>query len=148
MDQKDIIEFCECNVLHPEKIEIAHKNLLDNESISLLTLFFKTFSDPTRMKIILALKETELCVCDLSAVISVSQSAVSHQLKTLRENRLVKYRVLSSMCQVYNKCYFNESNVIDSTCVECTILLENSAIILTSLTTIKKARKCFFIRSM
>ena len=41
MDQKDIIEFCECNVLHPEKIEIAHKNLLDNESISLLTLFFK-----------------------------------------------------------------------------------------------------------
>ena len=73
MDQKDIIEFCECNVLHPEKIEIAHKNLLDNESIALLTLFFKTFSDPTRMKIILALKETELCVCDLSAVINVSQ---------------------------------------------------------------------------
>ena len=92
MDQKDIIEFCECNVLHPDKIEIAHRNLLDNESISLLTLFFKTFSDPTRMKIILALKETELCVCDLSAVINVSQSAVSHQLKTLRENRLVKYR--------------------------------------------------------
>ncbi len=92
MEQKKPLEFCECNVLHPEQINQAKKNMIDRESLSRLTLFFKTFSDATRLKILLALKDSELCVCDLSAVIHMSQSAVSHQLKILRENHLVKYR--------------------------------------------------------
>ena len=63
-----------------------------DELIYDLAEFFKVFGDSTRIKIICALFESEMCVCDLAALLNVSQSAISHQLKTLKSARLVKYR--------------------------------------------------------
>ncbi|MDY0209782.1 MAG: metalloregulator ArsR/SmtB family transcription factor [Acholeplasma sp.] len=90
--KKNNIEICGCNVVHPQKITQAKKIMPSDKTVFNMADFFKAFSDPTRMKIILALKSGELCVCDLSTVVGLSQSAVSHQLKVLRNHRLVKYR--------------------------------------------------------
>lgn len=57
-----------------------------------LSLFFKTFGDSTRLKIIITLLDNELCVNDISKELGMSQSSISHQLKTLREKKIVKYR--------------------------------------------------------
>jgi ArsR family transcriptional regulator len=57
-----------------------------------LAEFFKVFGDSTRLKILYALSMSEMCVCDLAALLSMSQSAISHQLKVLRQTRLIKYR--------------------------------------------------------
>ena len=65
---------------------------LDDEGLYELAEFFRVFGDSTRIRILYSLLETELCVQDLAQVLGISQSAVSHQLQTLRTNRLVKYR--------------------------------------------------------
>lgn len=57
-----------------------------------LSEFFRVFGDSTRIRILYALSKSEMCVCDLSKVLGVSQSAISHQLQVLRSSRLVKYR--------------------------------------------------------
>ncbi|MEJ6949951.1 metalloregulator ArsR/SmtB family transcription factor [Halanaerobiaceae bacterium ANBcell28] len=68
------------------------KNTLEEEIVLDLAEIFKTIGDPTRIKILYALKEQELCVCDLSELLEMSSSAISHQLRVLRTNKLVKYR--------------------------------------------------------
>ena len=65
---------------------------LEEESCRSIARIFKVLSDPTRVKILSALSGKELCVHDLSSLLEISQSAVSHQLKTLRDVRIVKYR--------------------------------------------------------
>lgn len=65
---------------------------INDEIINRLAELFKTMSDPTRVKIIYALRERELCVCDISELLNMSPSAVSHQLRVLRNMNLVKYR--------------------------------------------------------
>ena len=62
------------------------------EEILGLSEIFKTLGDPTRLRILQALSQEELCVCDLVEVLEMTQSAVSHQLRVLRDQRLVKYR--------------------------------------------------------
>lgn len=64
----------------------------DERTISALSETFKAMSDPTRVRIITALLENELCVCDLALLLNLTSSAVSHQLRLLRSQRLVKYR--------------------------------------------------------
>ena len=92
MSKININDECTCNIVHPEKVSLARKNIPEDHIIFDLADFFKSFSDSTRMKIILALEKTELCVCDISQVIHISRSAVSHQLRILRQARLVKFR--------------------------------------------------------
>ena len=65
---------------------------MDELTAARLAETFQALADPTRIRLISALMETELCVCDLSAVLGMSQSAVSHQLRSLRDLRLVKHR--------------------------------------------------------
>jgi len=65
---------------------------LDDDGLYELAEFFRVFGDSTRIRILYSLLEGEMCVQDLAQVLSISQSAVSHQLQTLRANRLVKYR--------------------------------------------------------
>ena len=86
------MDVCASNIIHPEALNKAKVSLPSDDLIFNLADFFKTFGDSTRIKIICALMETELCVCDLANVINTSQSAVSHQLRVLRQARLVKYR--------------------------------------------------------
>ncbi|MFW6264993.1 MAG: ArsR/SmtB family transcription factor [Bacillota bacterium] len=83
-----------CQVFKPNKelVEILKENVLEEEIVMDLSEFFKAMGDPTRIKILYALKEQELCVCDLSELLGMSSSAISHQLRVLRNNKLVKFR--------------------------------------------------------
>lgn len=83
---------CEENCLHAAKMKKARQSMLSWDMVLRLSETFKALGDPTRIKIINALKTTELCVCDLAAVLGMGQSAVSHQLRVLRNLHLVKYR--------------------------------------------------------
>ena len=83
---------CDCNVIHTDAVENVSKKMPMNEDFQQVSEFFKVFSDPTRAKIIWALDQEELCVCDLSNVLNMTKSAVSHQLGILRAANLVKYR--------------------------------------------------------
>ena len=84
-------EPCKTIEIHPELIEGARKKIDESNPIQ-LTKFFRIISGETRIRILLALFETELCVCDLSEILSLSPSAISHQLKELREANFVKFR--------------------------------------------------------
>lgn len=86
------IEKCNCNIIHGDIISNVKKVLPKSETLYDLAEFFKVFADNTRIKIICALFESEMCVCDLSVLLGVSQSAISHQLRTLKGARLVRTR--------------------------------------------------------
>ena len=86
------MEKCNCNIIHKDVIEKVNKGLPADETLYDLAEFFKVFGDSTRIKIICALFESEMCVCDLAALLGVTQSAISHQLRTLKAARLVRYR--------------------------------------------------------
>jgi len=85
-------DLCEDRFIDEEKVRQAQAHLVDGLSATRLAEVFKTLSDPSRVRIISALAHAELCVYDLSAALGMSQSAVSHQLRSLREMRLVRYR--------------------------------------------------------
>jgi DNA-binding transcriptional ArsR family regulator len=70
----------------------AAANMPDDELLYDLADLFKAFSDTTRIKVLYALMNSEMCVCDIAALIGTSQSAVSHQLRTLKQSHLVKFR--------------------------------------------------------
>ncbi len=83
---------CDCCVVHQEAVDEANKNMLSQETFDNLSAFFKAISDSTRTRILWALDKNELCVCDLANILSMTKSAVSHQLSTLRKANLVKCR--------------------------------------------------------
>ncbi|WMJ22437.1 metalloregulator ArsR/SmtB family transcription factor [Paludicola sp. MB14-C6] len=85
-------DLCEVRHVHKETIDHTLANMPSEEEMLTLADCFKILSDTTRLKIVLALLENELCVCDICHVVSLSQSAVSHQLRVLRAARLAKYR--------------------------------------------------------
>lgn len=84
--------FCEYTVIHEETVKEVRDKMPVDEIIYDLAEFFKVFADSTRMKIIYALLEKELCVCDLTCIVQTTQSAISHQLRILKQAKLVKYR--------------------------------------------------------
>lgn len=86
------LEVCDCSVIHLDVVEQVKKQMPDEEPIYEVADLFKVFGDSTRARIICALSISELCVCDLSALLDMSQSAVSHQLRTLKQARIVKNR--------------------------------------------------------
>ncbi len=83
---------CKVEIVDKAKVKKGRKAINEFKNLMDMTDLFKILGDPTRMKIILALSKNELCVCDLAAVIDSTISAVSHQLRLLRNARLVKYR--------------------------------------------------------
>lgn len=85
-------EYCSCNVIHKELVENVKNKLPKEETLYDLAELFKVFGDSTRIKIICSLFESEMCVCDLSVLLNISQSAISHQLRVLKSARLVKFR--------------------------------------------------------
>ena len=86
------VETCEEKSIHPEQIYTVVKDLPPEETLFDLAELFKIFGDSTRIKILYVLFEAELCVCDIAAVLNMSQSAISHQLRTIKQARLVKNR--------------------------------------------------------
>ncbi|UBV44168.1 metalloregulator ArsR/SmtB family transcription factor (plasmid) [Deinococcus taeanensis] len=85
-------DVCDVNCLHPEAVDLARTHQPDHACIEQAAAFLKLMADPTRIRILSALQATELCVCDLAAVVGISESAVSHQLRLLRTGRIVTYR--------------------------------------------------------
>ena len=77
---------------HRKIVESIKKENLSGERIVELSKIFKALGDPTRLKIIHSLSKEELCVCDIADLLEMNQSAISHQLRVLRNLRLVKYR--------------------------------------------------------
>jgi DNA-binding transcriptional ArsR family regulator len=82
---------------HQEKIRSARKAFGSDEQVVSLSETFKVLSDPTRLKIVIALAKEELCVYDIAELLGVSESAVSHQLRLLKTLRLVKFRKSGKM---------------------------------------------------
>ena len=83
---------CEVNLVDKKKVEKVKETLPNDEIIFDVAEFFKVFGDSTRMKIICALLEEELCVCDIACITNSTPSAISHQLRVLKQAKLVKYR--------------------------------------------------------
>ena len=85
-------ETCDVRVVHLERVVRAQAEIIAEKLVDRLALTFKIMGDPTRLKIILALRGGEMCVCDIAAFVGLSESAVSHQLRRLRELSLVRSR--------------------------------------------------------
>ncbi|MBQ9227428.1 MAG: winged helix-turn-helix transcriptional regulator [Eubacterium sp.] len=88
--EKDVIEFCETKHIHHERLQTVYEKLPDETTLYDLSELFKVFGDSTRIRILFVLFECEVCVCDLAEALNMTQPAVSHQLKILKQNRLVK----------------------------------------------------------
>lgn len=83
---------CEEQCIHPEVVESVRTQMLGNVPADELAQLFKVLGDNTRIRILDALYRSELCVCDITALLGMNQSAVSHQLRVLRDARIVKSR--------------------------------------------------------
>ncbi|MFN8459805.1 MAG: metalloregulator ArsR/SmtB family transcription factor [Anaerolineae bacterium] len=83
---------CAETIIDREKVKQAEQTLLDGLTATFLADTFKALADPTRLRLISTLLHTELCVCDLAATLGMTQSAISHQLRLMRDMRLVKSR--------------------------------------------------------
>jgi DNA-binding transcriptional ArsR family regulator len=85
-------DHCAETFLHEDEVEAVMDRLVDDATALRLAETFRALSDPTRVRIVSLLTEAELCVYDLAAALGMSQSAVSHQLRSLRDLRLVRWR--------------------------------------------------------
>ena len=86
------VEQCEYIHLHQDIIDKVNTNMPDEELLYDLADFFKVFADSTRIKILYVLMQSEMCVCDITQLLNATQSAISHQLRTLKQMKLVKFR--------------------------------------------------------
>lgn len=92
MRDNNEIERCGCIQVHEDAVNEVLGGMPDDETLYDLAELFKVFGDSTRIKILYALFEAELCVCDIAQLLGLTQSAVSHQLRVLKGSRLVKFR--------------------------------------------------------
>ena len=90
--QEQELDCCETTEIHEDLLKIVQEKLLDEEELYDLAELFKVFGDSTRIRILFVLFEAEVCVCDLAEALHMTQSAVSHQLRILKQNKLVKSR--------------------------------------------------------
>ena len=89
---REIAPSCKGTELHPEKMAMAKEKMPKEDDLFALADLYKIFGDSTRIKILYVLYETELCVCDIAQLLGMQISAISHQLRILKQARLVKYR--------------------------------------------------------
>lgn len=113
MEEKKVIENCSSNIIHDDILTKVKDRLPADEVLYDLAEVFKVFGDSTRIKILCSLFENEMCVCDMAALLNITQSAVSHQLRVLKQARLVKFRregkvVYYSLDDEHVKNIFNE----------------------------------------
>ena len=86
------IECCDCNEIHEDLLKIVNNTMPEETELYDLAELFKVFGDSTRIRILFVLFEAEVCVCDLAKVLNMTQSAISHQLRILKANKLVNSR--------------------------------------------------------
>lgn len=90
--EKNNIETCNCTIIHEDIINKVRGSIPAEETLYDLADLFKVLGDSTRIKVLCALFEAEMCVCDIAALLGMTQSAISHQLRVLKQARLVKYK--------------------------------------------------------
>ena len=105
---------CTDECIHAEIVKKVSEKLPDEEILYDVAELFKVFGDSTRVRIICALFESEMCVCDIAVVLNMTQSAISHQLRVLKQARLVKYRregkvVYYSLADSHIQTIFNQA---------------------------------------
>ena len=91
MERKEV-ECCESFELHENLLKIVRETMPEETELYHLAELFKVFGDSTRIRILFVLFEAEVCVCDLASALNMTQSAISHQLRILKQNKLVKSR--------------------------------------------------------
>ena len=91
MENNDL-ECCDSTEIHEELLKVVNRTMPEETELYDLAELFKVFGDSTRIRILFVLFEAEVCVCDLAQVLNMTQSAISHQLKILKQNKLVKNR--------------------------------------------------------
>ena len=92
MIEKNGVECCEYVRVHEEIVCEVNKKMPDEEKLYDLSELFKVFGDLTRIKILYVLFESPMCVCDIASILGMTQSAISHQLRILKQNKLVTFR--------------------------------------------------------
>lgn len=92
MHMNDEIEVCDNNEIHAELIKKVNDTLPEESRLYDLAELFKTFGDSTRIRILFVLFEAEVCVCDIAEALHMTQSAISHQLRILKQSKLIKNR--------------------------------------------------------
>ena len=90
--QREPIDVCEVSVIHDDVLSRVKEKMPNEEPVYEVSELFKVFGDSTRARIICALNIEEMCVCDLAALLGMTQSAISHQLRLLKVSRIVKSR--------------------------------------------------------
>lgn len=91
MERKEV-ECCESFELHENLLKIVRETMPEETELYDIAELFKVFGDSTRIRILFVLFEAEVCVCDLASALNMTQSAISHQLRILKQNKLVKSR--------------------------------------------------------
>ena len=92
MEENEIKDICETDVVHEGVVARVRAVLPDEDTLADVAELFKVFGDSTRTRILSALFEAELCVCDIASLLGMTKSAVSHQLRILRQTKVVKNR--------------------------------------------------------
>ncbi len=85
-------DVCDITIIHQDVVDRIAKEIAKSPSVTAMADFLKALSDPTRLRVIQALRHSELCVCDLTALVGISVSGLSHQLRYLRNKNIVKFR--------------------------------------------------------
>jgi ArsR family transcriptional regulator len=91
-NNEEAVERCEFICVHDSVVQKVNENMPDDETLYDLADLFRIFADSTRIKILYVLFESEMCVCDIAQLLGMTQSAISHQLRALKQSKLVKYR--------------------------------------------------------
>ncbi|MDF2521042.1 MAG: transcriptional regulator, ArsR family [Clostridia bacterium] len=91
-ENKSFADSCSCTIIHDDVVNKVKALMPQEEKLYDLAELFKVFGDTTRIKILCSLFESEMCVCDIAALLGMNQSAISHQLRVLKQARLVKFR--------------------------------------------------------
>ena len=86
------IQKCDCDIIHEDVVKDTLNKMPNQDMFNRLAEFFKILGDTTRAKILFALDQNEMCVCDIANVLSMSKSSISHQLGTLRRSGIVRCR--------------------------------------------------------
>jgi len=92
---------CDCNIIHEELVKDTLGKIQDDDAINKVAEFFKILGDTTRVKILFALDQNELCVCDIANVLNMTKSSISHQLGTLRRSGIVKCKKVRKRSILY-----------------------------------------------
>lgn len=91
-NDNEIFDCCEAEEVHEELLKIVSEKMPSEEHLYVLAELFKVFGDSTRIRILFVLFEADVCVCDLASALNMTSSAISHQLKILKNSKLVKSR--------------------------------------------------------